>query len=634
MPIIDTINIKGVDYDIHDRNALTIDDKGVANGIASLDENGQIPMSQLPSEVGGLSEYDSRADFPLVGEDGILYLAKDTNLIWRWDGNEYITISSDLELGETSTTAYRGDRGKIAYDHSQVTGNPHGTTKADLGLGNVTNNKSVAVDALQVLTPTEKETARINIGAGILADVRVNGTSVVDLNNIANIKSYVEITQAEYDALPNTKYSDNIMYCITDSQNGGIYLCALTQAEYDALPSSAKNSNNTIYFITDGGGSGGSGVSDVLVNGVSVVSNGIASVTVTDENVTREYVNPPYDQQSYYNVLLGDNTSGNGHVKMLGGAQHFTYTPYNNTLEISTSGGALTQMTPSKFTALNGRGGTYTNITSSDIQVHNQSYAITINHDDLVLTNNTWDGTNTSLKDTIAAISDTKVKQLSTSGGSVYGNYRVLLSKSDNDTEETDTVYKGQGLTYNPSSGVLSLVPNNNSGVVIRTEGEISIKTTVDNSSRYMTINGDDIELQGSKWDGTNTSLKDAIAAAKNTDIFVVNGSSFSSNNTSSNIASNWYKVFNFTDNTSDEDIGTLIYLDKSYNEILSYVNSGEKPVILNFNGIVYTECHTTVTSGGSNAIEFKTSLVDADIDAQNKLTGKVYYARISEPQS
>jgi len=40
-----------------------------------------------------------------------------------------------VSLGETSGTAYRGDRGKTAYDHSQVvTGNPHGTTAADLGL--------------------------------------------------------------------------------------------------------------------------------------------------------------------------------------------------------------------------------------------------------------------------------------------------------------------------------------------------------------------------------------------------------------------------------------------------------------------------------------------------------------------
>ncbi len=38
-----------------------------------------------------------------------------------------------LELGETSDTAYRGDRGKAAYDHSQTTGNPHQTTAAQVG---------------------------------------------------------------------------------------------------------------------------------------------------------------------------------------------------------------------------------------------------------------------------------------------------------------------------------------------------------------------------------------------------------------------------------------------------------------------------------------------------------------------
>jgi len=46
---------------------------------------------------------------------------------------------SGLSLGETSITAYRGDRGKIAYDHSQTTGNPHNVTKSDISLGNVSN---------------------------------------------------------------------------------------------------------------------------------------------------------------------------------------------------------------------------------------------------------------------------------------------------------------------------------------------------------------------------------------------------------------------------------------------------------------------------------------------------------------
>lgn len=48
--------------------------------------------------------------------------------------------SNSVALGETSSTSYRGDRGKIAYDHSLiVTGNPHQVTKAEVGLSNVPN---------------------------------------------------------------------------------------------------------------------------------------------------------------------------------------------------------------------------------------------------------------------------------------------------------------------------------------------------------------------------------------------------------------------------------------------------------------------------------------------------------------
>lgn len=58
-----------------------------------------------------------------------------------------INASSDvvdgLILGETDTTAYRGDRGKAAYAHSQQTGNPHSTTKSDIGLGNVDNTADI-----------------------------------------------------------------------------------------------------------------------------------------------------------------------------------------------------------------------------------------------------------------------------------------------------------------------------------------------------------------------------------------------------------------------------------------------------------------------------------------------------------
>lgn len=91
---------------------------GIANGIAELDSTGKVPSSQLPSYVDDVLEYDTRTDFPATGESGKIYIAKDTNKTYRWSGSTYIEVSESLALGETSSTAYRGDRGKTAYDHA------------------------------------------------------------------------------------------------------------------------------------------------------------------------------------------------------------------------------------------------------------------------------------------------------------------------------------------------------------------------------------------------------------------------------------------------------------------------------------------------------------------------------------
>lgn len=121
-------------YNLSGENFLLASLKGATNGLAELDTSGHVPTSQLPSYVDDALEYSSKSAFPPVGSAGIIYVAIDTNLTYRWGGSEYVEISPSLALGETSATAYRGDRGKTAYDHSQVTsGNPHGTTAADIG---------------------------------------------------------------------------------------------------------------------------------------------------------------------------------------------------------------------------------------------------------------------------------------------------------------------------------------------------------------------------------------------------------------------------------------------------------------------------------------------------------------------
>ena len=138
------VNGKALSADItlgaSDVKAIPTSQKGVANGVAELDANGIIKTSQLPSSIDEIIEADSKSDFPTTGESSKIYIALDTNLTYRWAGTQYVEISPSLALGETSSTAYRGDRGKIAYDHSQKTsGNPHNVTKSDVGLSNVPN---------------------------------------------------------------------------------------------------------------------------------------------------------------------------------------------------------------------------------------------------------------------------------------------------------------------------------------------------------------------------------------------------------------------------------------------------------------------------------------------------------------
>lgn len=67
--------------------------RGVANGVATLDGSGLIPLSQLPSYVDDVQEFASLAAFPVTGEAGKIYVALDTNKTYRWSGSAYVEIS-------------------------------------------------------------------------------------------------------------------------------------------------------------------------------------------------------------------------------------------------------------------------------------------------------------------------------------------------------------------------------------------------------------------------------------------------------------------------------------------------------------------------------------------------------------
>lgn len=93
-----------------------ISTKGQPSGLAELDSTGKVPAAQLPSYVDDVLEFSTKAQFPQTGETGKIYVAKDTNLTYRWTGTQYLEISQSLALGETPSTAYSGDKGKANRD--------------------------------------------------------------------------------------------------------------------------------------------------------------------------------------------------------------------------------------------------------------------------------------------------------------------------------------------------------------------------------------------------------------------------------------------------------------------------------------------------------------------------------------
>lgn len=113
--------------------------KGKANGFASLDGNGLVPSSQLPSyvddvieayatydisETGKLSNIKLYSDpdhaNPITGESGKIYLnitRDEPSYQFRWSGTQFVdSNTSSLILGEVTGTAYDGGKGKALAD--------------------------------------------------------------------------------------------------------------------------------------------------------------------------------------------------------------------------------------------------------------------------------------------------------------------------------------------------------------------------------------------------------------------------------------------------------------------------------------------------------------------------------------
>ena len=211
------------DEDAHGINSKLNTLKGTANGLAELDENGKVPSSQLPSFVDDVLEGNATGvtqdettgaitatGFVLSGEStectpesGKIYIDVNTSIQYRWSGTIYVTTGSNIALGETSSTAYRGDRGKIAYDHSQSAHAP-------------SNAQENVIETVEVngtaLTPNSKS-VNVIIPTKVSELTNDSGFKITDNNTTYSLsKSGSTITLTG---------SDGSTTSVTDSSGGG-----------------------------------------------------------------------------------------------------------------------------------------------------------------------------------------------------------------------------------------------------------------------------------------------------------------------------------------------------------------------------------------------------------------------------
>lgn len=173
---------------------------GVAGGVATLDTAGKVPAAQLPGYVDDVREFEgmvasgtiqnastasagkivyvqsakcfawqvsggglfnNSGDMEGMGEldgsnhhvpvAGKIYVDTVSGKTYRWSGTDLAEISSSIALGTTSSTAFRGDYGDIAYQHALK----KGSTAYQSGLYKVTVNNHGHVTAATAATKAD-----------------------------------------------------------------------------------------------------------------------------------------------------------------------------------------------------------------------------------------------------------------------------------------------------------------------------------------------------------------------------------------------------------------------------------------------------------------------------------------------
>ena len=176
-----------------DNTFIPLSQKAQPNGVATLNEYGEVPANQLPSyvddvievyatydkdEVGDISNVQLYSDAehlnPITGESGKIYVnvtPNEPNYNFRWSGTQFLYIDTGgLILGEITGTAYDGGKGK--YNRDAITSLPN---KLVTNVSGYTYTEDTV--KINYTTYDKNPSDQYNLGTDITSTITASNTS-------------------------------------------------------------------------------------------------------------------------------------------------------------------------------------------------------------------------------------------------------------------------------------------------------------------------------------------------------------------------------------------------------------------------------------------------------------------------
>ena len=291
-------------YDIgnHDHPYVPTTSVGAADGVVPLNSSGVIDSTYLPSYVDDVLDgtLTSETSFVLAGEEepcvpesGKIYNDTTTNKSYRWSGTVYVSLNDGVALGETENTAYRGDRGKIAYEHSQTAHARVDATKTEVS----STNGNLKINDAEVTVYTHPSTSGNK-------HIPTAGTPNQYLKNVSD-------GTAEW-ASADTAPTEDSEALIT---SGAVHTAVTTLNAQIGTKADANHTHQDASTNASGF------MSSAMVNKLNGIEDG-ANKTVVDSSLDQSSSNP-VQNSAVYAALAGKSDATHSHATVTEDAAGF-----------------------------------------------------------------------------------------------------------------------------------------------------------------------------------------------------------------------------------------------------------------------------------------------------------------------